>query len=419
MPDVIFPLDSSKKFEDQVKVGHNRWHPEVPPVATVKPGDSFRVHCREWFAGAIVNDDSADDILNAPLLTVHKLSGPFAIEGAAPGDLLIVDILDVGPIPQEDTGPLAGQGWGYTGIFSRNNGGGFLTDQFPDAYKAIWDFSGQIASSRHIPEVSFPGLIHPGLMGTAPSAALLAKWNKREGDLIATDPNRVPPLALPPEAAHAVLGSLAASEFGRVAAEAARTAPPRENGGNQDIKNLSKGTRVFYPVFVDGANLSLGDLHFSQGDGEITFCGAIEMGGFIDLRVDLIKGGMDTYGVSENAIFVPGNVDPQFSEWIAFSGTSVTLDGEQRYLDSHLSYQRACLHAIDYLGKFGYSPEQAYLLLGAAPIEGRLSGVVDIPNSCSTVYIPTSIFDFDVRPSSTGPYQVTQGIAAPRSSNVV
>jgi formamidase len=418
MPDVIFPLDSSKKFEDQVTVGHNRWHPEVPPVATVKPGDSFRVHCREWFDGAIVNDDSADDILNAPLLTVHKLSGPFAIEGAAPGDLLIVDILDVGPIPQEDTGPLAGQGWGYTGIFSRNNGGGFLTEQFPDAYKAIWDFTGQIASSRHIPEVSFPGLIHPGLMGTAPSAALLAKWNKREGDLIATNPNRVPPLALPPEAEHAVLGSLAASEFDRVAAEAARTAPPRENGGNQDIKNLSKGTRIFYPVFVDGANLSLGDLHFSQGDGEITFCGAIEMGGFIDLRVEIIKGGMDTYGVSENAIFLPGNVDPQFSEWIAFSGTSVTLDGEQRYLDSHLSYQRACLHAIDYLGKFGYSPEQAYLLLGAAPIEGRLSGVVDIPNSCSTVYIPTSIFDFDVRPSATGPHQITQNVAAPRSSNV-
>ena len=140
-----------------------------------------------------------------------------------------------------------------------------------------------------------------------------------------------------------------------MAGEAARTAPPRENGGNQDIKNLTKGTRVFYPVFVDGANLSMGDLHFSQGDGEITFCGAIEMGGFMDLHVDLIKGGMDTYGVTENAIFMPGNVDPQYSEWLAFSGTSVTLDGEQRYLDSHLSYQRACLHAIDYLTKFGYT----------------------------------------------------------------
>jgi len=417
MPEVIFPLDSGKPFDQQEKVGHNRWHPEIPPVATVKPGDEFRVDCREWFDGAIVNDDSADDILNAPLLTVHKLSGPFRIEGAKPGDLLIVDILDVGPIPQEDSGPLAGQGWGYTGIFSRNNGGGFLTDQFPDAYKAIWDFSGQVATSRHVPGVSFAGLIHPGLMGTAPSAELLAKWNAREGALIATDPNRVPPLALPPEPREALLGSLPASEYDRVAGEAARTAPPRENGGNQDIKNLSKGTRIFYPVFVDGANLSLGDLHFSQGDGEITFCGAIEMGGFIDLRVDIISGGMDTYGVHENAIFMPGTVDPRFSEWIAFSGTSVTLDGEQRYLDSHLSYQRACLHAIDYLTKFGYSPEQAYLLLGAAPIEGRLSGVVDIPNSCSTVYIPTSIFDFDVRPSASGPYQIDPGIGAPRAAN--
>ncbi|MHA7274171.1 formamidase [Arthrobacter sp. TMT4-20] len=418
MPDVIFPLDSAKKFEDQEKIGHNRWHPEIPPVATVKPGDSFRVHCREWFDGAIVNDDSADDILNAPLMTVHKLSGPFAVEGVKPGDLLVVDILDVGPIPQEDSGPLAGQGWGYTGIFSRNNGGGFLTEQFPDAYKAIWDFSGQVATSRHVPEVSYVGLIHPGLMGTAPSAELLAKWNKREGDLIATDPNRVPPLALPPEPQFAVLGGLPASEFDRVAGEAARTAPPRENGGNQDIKNLSKGTRIFYPVFVDGANLSLGDLHFSQGDGEITFCGAIEMGGFIDLRVDVIKGGMETYGVSENAIFMPGIVDPRYNEWIAFSGTSVTLDGKQHYLDSHLSYQRACLHAIDYLTKFGYSPEQAYLLLGSAPIEGRLSGVVDIPNSCSTVYLPTSIFHFDVRPSASGPHQIDPGMGAPKSHNV-
>jgi formamidase len=110
-----------------------------------------------------------------------------------------------------------------------------------------------------------------------------------------------------------------------VAREAARTAPPRENGGNQDIKNFTKGTRVFYPVFVDGGNLSMGDLHFSQGDGEITFCGAIEMGGFMDLHVDLIKGGMATYGVSENAIFMPGITDPQYSQWLAFSGTSVTL----------------------------------------------------------------------------------------------
>ena len=417
MPEVVFPLDSSKKFTDQEKVGHNRWHYAIPPAVTVKPGDTFRVHCREWFDGAIHNDDSAEDILNAPLTSVHTLSGPIAVEGAKPGDLLIVDIVDVGPIPQEDSGPLAGQGWGYTGIFAKENGGGFLTDQFPDAYKAVWDFTGHTATSRHVPHVSFTGIIHPGLMGTAPSKDLLARWNAREAALIATDPDRVPPLALPPEPDSAILGTLTGEAFAAVAAEGARTAPPRENGGNQDIKNLTRGTRVFYPVFVDGANLSVGDLHFSQGDGEITFCGAIEMGGFIDLHVDIISGGMETYGVSENAIFLPGgDVGPRYEQFLAFSGTSVTLDDEQRYLDSHLAYQRACLHAIDYLTKFGYSPEQAYLLLGAAPIEGRLSGVVDIPNSCATVYIPTSIFDFDVTPGKDGPVQIDPGQGAPRAS---
>jgi formamidase len=416
MPEVVFPLDSSKRFTEQQLLGHNRWHPDIPAAVTVKSGDSFRMHCREWFDGAIHNDDSAEDVRDAPLSTVHVLSGPVGVEGAQPGDLLVVDILDVGPIPQEDSGPLAGQGWGYTGIFATENGGGFLTEQFPDAYKVIWDFTGGQATSRHVPRVSFTGIVHPGLMGTAPSAALLAKWNKREGDLIATDPARVPPLALPPLPQDSILGTLTGEAFDKAAAEAARTAPPRENGGNQDIKNFTKGTRVFYPVFVDGANLSMGDLHFSQGDGEITFCGAIEMGGFIDLRVELIKGGMETYGVSENAIFMPGNTDPQYSEWLAFSGTSVTLDGTQRYLDSHLSYQRACLHAIDYLTKFGYSPEQAYMILGAAPIEGRLSGVVDIPNSCSTVYIPTAIFDGPVAPSADGPFQIDPGMGVPVAS---
>ena len=170
------------------------------------------------------------------------------------------------------------------------------------------------------------------------------------------------------------------SQITSTSTPSARTVPPREHGGNCDIKDLSRGSKIYFPVYVPGAGLSMGDLHFSQGDGEITFCGAIEMGGFIDLRVEVISGGMETYGVKENAIFMPGNVEPHYSQWLSFSGTSVTLDGEQRYLDSHLSYQRAILHAIDYLAKFGWSKEQAYLLLGAAPIEGRFSGVVDIPN---------------------------------------
>ena len=77
--------------------------------------------------------------------------------------------------------PLAGQGWGYTGIFAKRNGGSFLTDEFPDAYKAVWDFRGDRTTSRHVPGVEFTGMIHPGLMGTAPSPKLLTTWNTREG----------------------------------------------------------------------------------------------------------------------------------------------------------------------------------------------------------------------------------------------
>lgn len=99
-------------------------------MATVQSGAEFRVECKEWFDGTIHNDDSANDVRDCDLSIVHMLSGPLAVEGAQPGDLLMVDILDVGPVPQEE-GPVAGQGWRYTGVFARENGGGFLTDESP------------------------------------------------------------------------------------------------------------------------------------------------------------------------------------------------------------------------------------------------------------------------------------------------
>src|SRR5690606_1114634 len=145
------------------------------------------------------------------------------------------------------------------------------------AAKAIWDLQGIYATSRHIPGVRFAGIVHPGLIACAPSHELLAEWNKREVALIATNPNRVPALALPPEPRGALLGKLTGEQADRVAREAARTVPPREHGGNCDIKNISRGSRIFFPIYIPGANLSMGDIHFSQGDGEISFCGAIEM----------------------------------------------------------------------------------------------------------------------------------------------
>src|SRR3954465_5345679 len=412
MPEVVFTVDQSKSMRDQAVPGHNRWHPDIPPAVTVRPGQDIRVECREWTDGQIGNNDSANDVRDVDLTHAHMLSGPIAVEGAEPGDLLVVDILDLGPVPQAE-GEGSGQGWGYTGVFAKDNRGGFLTDHFPDSYKAVWDFHGQQATSRHIPGVRYTGITHPGLFGTAPSAELLARWNAREQALIDTDPHRVPALALPPLTDNALAGTAAGETASRIAAEGARTVPARENGGNHDIKNFTRGSRVFYPVLVPGALLSGGDLHFSQGDGEITFCGAIEMGGFIDLHVDLIKGGMEKYGVTTNPIFMPGNVEPRYSEYISFVGISVDHStNTNHYLDATLAYRNACLNAVEYLKTFGYSAKQAYLLLGSAPIEGRLSGVVDIPNASTTLSLPPAIFDFDIRPTAAGPHKADRGQCA-------
>jgi formamidase len=84
----------------------------------------------------------------------------------------------------------------------------------------------------------------------------------------------------------------------------------------------------------------------------------------------------------------------------------------QLYNDATVAYRNACLNAVTYLQKFGYSGAQAYLLLGAAPIEGRVSGVVDIPNACCSLYLPTAIFDVDIRPSASGPVQADRGSCA-------
>lgn len=391
MPKVLFSVDLTKPMDEQDVPGHNRWHPDIPAVVSVNPGEVFRIECKDWTDGQIKNNDSPDDVRDVDLSVVHVLSGPIWVNGAKPGDILVVDLLDIGALPDSE--------WGFTGIFARENGGGFLTDHFPKAAKAIWDFEGVYCTSRHIPHVRFAGLTHPGLIGCAPSHELLAKWNKREAELISTNPNRVPPLAAPPNPQNAILGRVkkGTSEFDRIAKEGARTVPPREHGGNCDIKNLSRGSRIYFPVYVEGAKLSMGDIHFSQGDGEISFCGAIEMAGWIDLHVDIIKGGMEKYGMV-NPIFKPGPVEPRYSEYLVFEGISVDEEGKQHYLDAHIAYRRACLNAIEYLKMFDYTGEQAYLLLSCAPCEGRISGIVDIPNACCTLAIPTEIFQKDILP---------------------
>ncbi|WP_186010739.1 formamidase [Burkholderia gladioli] len=399
MTDTLIKVDLNQSAYENAQV-HNRWHPDIPMACWVDPGDDFILETYDWTGGFIKNDDSADDVRDIDLSIVHFLSGPVGVKGAEPGDLLVVDLLDIGAKSDSQ--------WGFNGFFSKTNGGGFLTDHFPSAQKSIWDFHGMYTSSRHIPGVNFAGLIHPGLIGCLPDPKLLETWNARETGLIATNPERVPPLANPPFAATAHMGSLSGDAKARAAAEGARTVPPREHGGNCDIKDLSRGSKVFFPVYVDGAGLSVGDLHFSQGDGEITFCGAIEMAGWVHMRVNLIKGGVAKYGI-RNPVFQPSPITPNYNDYLIFEGISVDETGGQHYLDVTVAYRQACLNAIEYLKKFGYSGAQAYSLLGCAPVQGHISGVVDIPNACATLWLPTQIFDFDIRPNAEGPIRHVKG----------
>jgi formamidase len=391
--DTLISVDTSAPAIKQ-DVLHNRWHPDIPMLSWVNPGDQFRVECVDWTGGQIKDDDSATDVKIVDLSKVHYLSGPIGVKGAEPGDLLVVDILDVGVLSSFQ--------WGFTGIFAKENGGGFLTEHYPEARKACWQFSGIYANSRHIPGVEFAGIMHPGLIGCLPSRDLLMTWNKREKKLFDTNPERVPPLAALPSAPTAHMGRMKADAAKAAAAEGARTVPPREHGGNCDIKNLSRGSTVYFPVYVKGAGLSMGDIHFSQGDGEITFCGAIEMAGYLDIRVHIIKEGMAKYAV-KNPIFKPSPLEPRYSSYLIFEGISVDEAGEQHYLDVHVAYRQACLNAIEYLKKFGYTGAQAYAILGTAPVEGRISGIVDIPNACATLALPTEIFNIDIKPHATAP----------------
>ncbi len=409
MAETIIKIDLSKSAYENEQI-HNRWHPDIPMAATVKPGDDFIIECYDWTGGQIKNDDDASDIRDVDLSQVHFLSGPVGVEGAQPGDLLEVDILDIGTFEESN--------WGFNGLFSINNGGGFLTDHYPDAQKTIWDFNGIMTKSRHIPGVEFAGLMHPGLIGCLPSKEMLETWNEREKALYDTEPDRVPALATLPYAETAHMGQMKPDEAKAAAEEGARTVPPREHGGNCDIKDLTKGSKIYFPVYVDGAGLSVGDLHFSQGDGEITFCGAIEMAGWIHLRVNLIKDGMNKYAI-KNPIFKPSPLTPRYDDYVVFEGISVDEEGKQHYLDVNVAYKQACLNSIEYLKKFGYSGEQVYSLLGTVPTQAHISGIVDIPNASSTLWIPTGVFDFDINPNADGPTkQVDDSVKVPIAPDV-
>lgn len=133
---------------EQAEIGHNRWHPDIPFLTSVKPGEEILIESLDFLDAQIKDTDDVSDVKHVDLTRAHPLTGPFYVEGAEPGDLLVIDLLDIQPISAV----------GFSGVFAKENGGGFLADYFPEADKAIWDLKGLFATSRHIPGVRIAGL---------------------------------------------------------------------------------------------------------------------------------------------------------------------------------------------------------------------------------------------------------------------
>jgi formamidase len=166
------------------------------------------------------------------------------------------------------------------------------------------------------------------------------------------------------------------------------TLPSREIGGNLDIRHLSRGSRLLLPVHVPGALLSLGDVHFAQGEGEV--CGsAIEIGARVTFRVHVASAApawTPRFPAFETA------VQPQ-RRYFATTGISLADDGRNELLDIRLAARRALLELIDYLAAtYGFTREAAYVLASVAA-ELRISQLVDLPNALVSALLPLDIFE--------------------------
>jgi formamidase len=358
-------IDRSKPLVDQPSTGHNRWHPDIEPLVEVDPGEECVLETRDASDCQVTRDGGT----SAPGGRIHPLTGPVYVKGAQPGDLLEIEYLEIEPQPY---------GWTRCGP-----GTGFLPDLLSEPFTAHWDITDGWATSEQMPGVRIPDGCFMGTAGVAPSQALLAEWNRREAELASRGGRALPPMAQD-----------AVPDTEAVATHGARTAPPRENCGNIDAKQLTKGSRLLVPVFVPGALYSAGDAHFAQGDGEVCLT-AIEMGATVAVRFRIHSGEAERRNIRWPRMAHPGYFQPP--EWsaprnfIATTGMPVREDGTQEGGDVTLATRNALLNMIALLEERGWSKAQAYVLCSVA-VDLRISNVVDLPNVTVAALLPEGIF---------------------------
>jgi formamidase len=360
-------LDRSLPLSAQAAKGHNRWHPDIAPVVTVASGERVLLETLDARDGQITPATRDADLPGMNRNLPHPLTGPVAVQGAEPGDLLAVHIESVEP-----------QAFGWT---ANSVGFGFLRDVYSEPHLTRWTIHAGHATSADLPGVRIPGAPFMGVMGVAPSRDLLLAWQQREAEVV-----RRGGMARPPEPEGAIPAALGK--------EAVRTAPPRENGGNMDIRQLVAGTTVYFPVWQRGGLFSTGDAHFAQGDGEV--CGtAIEMGATFVARLELLKG---RAGRRRDPSFeFHGDAVPQGLQfprrYFATTGVCVRRDGRNESEDVTLAARNALLNMIDHVqSRYGYDDKQAYHLCSVA-VNLHVSQVVDLPNVLVTAFLPLDIFE--------------------------
>jgi len=362
-------IDRGKRLAEEPGCGHNRFHPDIVPVVEVGEGEEVALETRDALDGQLKPGTTVADFPSLDVGAVHPLTGPVFVKGAAPGDLLEIEFTDI--IAQ----PVA-----FSAIMP---GLGFLRDVMTEPFLVHWRIRDGWATSAEIPGVRIPGAPFMGVSGVAPSAAKLAEWTAREQRVIDGGG-----LAFPPDAGGAV-------PSGPCGLTGLRTLPPRENGGNFDVKQLTKGSKLLLPVFKEGGLFSTGDGHFAQGDGEVCVT-AVEMGATAVMRFRVHKGLANRRKFTAPVFSRTGYfIDPRYGvpeRFLGVMGMPINQAGEIEAENLTLACRNAVLNMMELLQERGFSGEQAYVICSVA-VDLRISNVVDVPNYVVSALLPEAIFD--------------------------
>ncbi|MGI9465138.1 MAG: acetamidase/formamidase family protein [Aestuariivirgaceae bacterium] len=366
----------------------NRYHPAIPTIAKAKPGDMIVFHTRDALDSDLNLGSNADDLAAVDLNLVHPMTGPVFIEGAERGDVLAVTLVDIAP-----------DEYGYTVIVP---GFGFLRDIYTKPHLVNWRLSRTHAVSDQMPGVKVPYEAFMGSVGILPGEPETDAWLARETAL-----SSVGGVALPPQPVGALPTAVCGPD-GSHKDKCLRTIPPRENGGNMDVQQMQVGTTLLLPCFIDGCGLFVGDVHYAQGDGEVSGT-AIETGAVVTLTTQIRKGqgavikGPEVEGGSQIK-----DIEP--SKFYQTIGLPIKSAGEvpapMKYLESQkiadlenlsedltLAARDALIKMIAYIQReHGLSAEQAYILASVA-VDLRVGQVVDVPNYVVTAVLNLDVFD--------------------------